>query len=492
MGITIVGLGPGNGRFLTQEAWQLLSTAGRVYLRTQRHPAVTDLPDTVELVSFDRIYDTVDSFDEVYEQIVAELLRLGREADIVYAVPGHPFVGESTVTRLVAAANVERVPFRVVPGLSFVEPTLTAVNADALDGLQIFDAIELAGTLYPPLNPDQPALLGQVYSRLLAGELKLALTAVYPDQHPAQLIHAAGTDDEIVENIPLYAIDRSDHIGHLTSLYLPPLPAKSDLTALAETVAILRSPNGCPWDIEQTPQSMREGLLEEASEVLAALDADDSDNLREELGDLLYHIVMQAQMASEMGDFTLSDVVAGIETKLRRRHPHVWGDWEVENTAQVLKNWEQLKKEEKKQAAAERQSPESLLDNIPLSLPALARSQKIQKKVRKVGFDWPEIEGVYDKLHEEIAEVKAAVTPEERADELGDLLFVTVNLASWLGVDAESALRGANLKFNRRFRQVEQIVAERGLAWEKLDLAALDKIWDEVKEDLSKGTFYFS
>ncbi|MCP4428510.1 MAG: nucleoside triphosphate pyrophosphohydrolase [Chloroflexi bacterium] len=475
MGITIVGLGPGDGRLLTREAWQVLSTAGTVYLRTQRHPAAADLPESVKQVSFDRVYEAVERFDDVYDQIVAELLRLGREDDIVYAVPGHPFIGESTVTRLVAAAGGAGVPVTIAPGLSFVEPALTAVHADALDGLQIFDAIELAEMLYPPLNPDQPVLLGQVYSRLLAGELKLTLTAVYPDQHPVSLIHAAGTEDEIIENIPLYAIDRSDHIGHLTSLYLPPLPVKSDLSALAETVAILRSPNGCPWDIEQTPQSMRGGLLEEASEVLAALDAADPNNLREELGDLLYHLVMQAQMASEMGDFRLSDVVAGIETKLRRRHPHVWGDWEAGDTAQVLKNWEQLKKEEKEA------SPESLLDNIPLSLPALARSQKIQNKVRKVGFDWPEIGGIYDKLNEEVAEIKAAQTPEERADEVGDLLFVTVNLASWLGVDAESALRGANLKFNGRFRQVERLVAERGLAWEQLDLEALEAIWEEVK-----------
>ncbi len=484
MGITVIGLGPGNGRLLTREAWQLLTTAEIVYLRTKRHPAVADLPKTVRRESFDHVYEAAERFDEVYDQIVTELLRLGREDDIVYAVPGHPFIGESTVTRLVAEAAPVGVPVTIVPGLSFVEPALTAVRADGLDGLQLFDAIELTGTLYPPLNPDQPVLLGQVYSRLLAGELKLTLTAVYPDQHPVNLIHAAGTEDEIVENIPLYAIDRSDHIGHLTSLFVPPLPAKSDLTALAETVAILRSPNGCPWDIEQTPQSMRDGLLEEASEVLAALDADDPVNLCEELGDLLYHLVMQAQMAAETGDFTLSDVVAGIETKLRRRHPHVWGDWEVNSTAQVLQNWEQLKKEEKKQSAT-RQAPESLLDNIPVALPALARSQKIQDRVRKVGFDWPEIGGIYDKLNEEVAEVKAAQTPEERADELGDLLFVVVNLASWLGVDAESALRGANLKFNQRFRQVEQLVAERGLEWAGLDLAALEEIWGEVKR---KGT----
>jgi tetrapyrrole methylase family protein/MazG family protein len=475
MGITIVGLGPGDGRFLTREAWQILSAAETVYVRTARHPAVADLPETVQVVSFDAVYETAVDFDTVYDQIVTQLLALGREADVVYAVPGHPFVGESTVTRLVQAAGAENVPLRVVAGLSFVEVSLTAVQADALDGLQIFDAIELTNLHYPPLNPDQPALLGQVYSRMLAGELKLGLTAVYPEQHPVSLIHAAGTADENVETVPLYAIDRSERIDHLTSLYVPPLPYAASLNALAETVAVLRSPNGCPWDQEQTPQSMRGGLLEEASEVLEALDADDEAGLREELGDLLYHIVMQTQMAAEEEQFTLSDIIAGIEAKLKRRHPHVWGDWEVADTAEVLRNWELLKQNEKEKTAV------SLLDNIPQALPALARSQKIQDKVRKVGFDWPEIGGIYDKLAEELAEVQAAQTPEERADELGDLLFAAVNLASWLGVDAESALRGANLKFSGRFRQVEALVAERNLEWAQLDLAALEEIWEEVK-----------
>lgn len=475
MGITVVGLGPGDGRFLTREAWAILAAAETVHVRTARHPAVNDLPESVQMVSFDDVYETAVDFDAVYDQIVTQLLALGWEADIVYAVPGHPFVGESTVMRLVKAAEAENVPVRVVAGLSFVEPSLTAVQADALDGLQIFDAIELTNLHYPPLNPDQPALLGQVYSRMLASELKLGLTAVYPEQHIVSLIHAAGTAVESVERVPLYAIDRSERIDHLTSLYIPPLPYAASLNALAETVAVLRSPNGCPWDIEQTPQSMRGGLLEEASEVLDALDNGDEANLREELGDLLYHIVMQTQMAAEEEQFTLSDIIAGIETKLKRRHPHVWGDWEVADTAEVLRNWEMLKQDEKEKQAA------SLLDNIPQALPALARSQKIQDKVRKVGFDWPEIGGIYDKLAEELAEVQAAQTPEERADELGDLLFVTVNLASWLGVDAESALRGANLKFNGRFRQVEQLVTARNLDWSQLDIDALEAIWQEVK-----------
>jgi tetrapyrrole methylase family protein/MazG family protein len=484
MAITIIGLGPGDAGLLTQQAWRLFTaaaaTAEPVYLRTTRHPAVATLPTNLELHSFDHIYESAADFAAVYEQIAAEVLERGRTADILYAVPGHPYVGEATVTAIVKAANEEGIAVNVVGGLSFVEPTLAALGVDALDGLQLFDAIAFAGFLYPPLNPDIPLLLGQVYSRMLTGELKLSLMTVYPDEHPVTLVHAAGGPNEVVESLPLYAMDRSEQIGHLTSLYVPPLALKSSLPALAETVAVLRSPGGCPWDQEQTPQSMREGFLEEAYEVLEAIDTADPASLREELGDLLYHIVMQVQMASEAGDFKLTEVVAGIEAKLKRRHPHVWGDGEVANSAEVLANWEKLKQSEKEQQAA------SVLDNIPFNLPALARSQKIQGQAGRVGFDWPDVSGVYEKLEEEWNELRQADTPEAQQQELGDLLFVVVNLARWLRVDAESALREANNRFSRRFRMVERLISERQLDWSALTLLELDALWKEVKEMLAE------
>ena len=475
MGITIVGLGPGNGRFLTRIAWDVLSQAEVVYLRTERHPAVADLPASVMRRSFDHIYDTADSFESVYETIVAQLLELALREPVIYAVPGHPFVGESTVTRLVAQAEAAGIPVEVVAGLSFVEPCLTAVHQDGMDGVQIFDAIEVAQYHYPPVNPDFPLLLGQVYSRMLASELKLVLTAVYPDEHPVTLIHQAGDDDQSIEQVPLYAIDRSDQVSHLTSLFVPPLPTPSTLNALAETVAILRSPDGCPWDQEQTPQSLRSGFLEEASEVLVALDEDDMGGLREELGDVLYHLVMQTQMASEAEEFRLAEVIAGIDAKLKYRHPHVWGDWQVSDSAEVVANWELLKAQEKTDRS------ESLVDNIPQALPALAYSQKLQGRVRKVGFDWPSIDGVYEKLQEEVVELQTAVSPEHQAEELGDLLFVTVNLAKWLDIDAESALREANAKFSRRFRTLEKLAQSRQLRLAEMDLDSLEALWQEVK-----------
>lgn len=481
-GITIVGLGPGDGRLLTQEAWRLFQEASEVYLRTSRHPAVADLPAHVVRRSFDYVYDNAAEFAAVYAEIANTVLQLGgRPEGVIYAVPGHPYIAEATVTAITEGAAAAGLPVRIIAGLSFVEPTLTALGQDGLNGLQLYDAITIATFDHPPVNPDAPLLLGQVYNRLLASELKLALMAIYPDQHPITLVHAAGTEAELLEHIHLYELDRSSHIDHMTALYVPPLPIPASLEALAEAVAVLRGPGGCPWDQEQTPQSLRAGFVEEAAEVLDALDREDVENLREELGDLLWHIVMQTQIAREGELFRLSDVVAGIYAKIRRRHPHVWGDWEVEHSDQVIANWEAIKAREREERGAQ---PASLLDNIPASLPALARSQKIQQRVRKAGFDWPALDGVIAKLHEEIGELVEADHPVAQNAEMGDLLFAAVNWARWLGIDAEAALREANLRFDRRFRQLEALAAEREIALDaaQVDIDILEALWQEIKE----------
>lgn len=487
--ITIVGLGPAGGELITREAWEVLTRADVVCVRTTRHPAVEALPRSVHVESFDYVYDQAQDFADVYRKIAAEVVQRGRQpGGIVYAVPGDPFIGEATVTAICSAAAAEALPVTIVPGLSFIEPTLGAVGIDGLDGLQLFDAIAVADYNHPPLNPDTALLLGQVYNRLLASELKLTLMAIYPDEHEVALVHRAGSKSQQVENLPLYAIDRSDEIDHLTSLFVPPLDRASSLPALAEAVAVLRGPDGCPWDREQTPQSLRAGFLEEASEVLEALDSDDPDALREELGDVLLHLVMQAQMAREDELFTLNDIIADIYAKIRRRHPHVWGDWEAEGADAVVAKWEAIKAEEKQaaQGAEDRQissaeAIDSLLDGIPPTLPALARSQKIQERVRRVGFDWPALEGVVDKVREEIGELERADAVEEQIAEIGDVLFALVNWARWLGIDAESALREANLRFTRRFQQMETMAAERNIDLAVADLGMLEALWQEAK-----------
>lgn len=476
MRITILGLGPGNPAHLTREAWQVLQEADEVHLRTKLHPTVASLPAHLVLHSFDELYEQKTDFAEVYEEIAARVLALAeRPQGVIYAVPGHPLVGEASVQRILALAPQRGLEVRIVEGLSFVEPVLTCLGLDALDGLQLVDATELAARHHPPLNPDRPTLVGQLYGRHLASDVKLTLLNLFPAEHPVVLVRGAGTAEEKVTTLPLCELDRSEEIDHLTTLYLPPLPQASSLESFQDTIAHLRAPDGCPWDREQTHQSLRATLLEETYEVLTALDTDDMDALCEELGDLLLQILLHAQIAVEEGDFSLAQVIEKINAKIRRRHPHVFGDMVVSGTEEVLHNWEELKREERGEAGG------SILGNVPPTLPALAQAQSYQRRVAGVGFDWPDVEGVVAKVAEEVEELRRASNAVKREEELGDLLFSLVNLARWLGVDAESALRAANARFARRFAAMEDLCRQRGLHLAELSLAELDALWEEVK-----------
>jgi tetrapyrrole methylase family protein/MazG family protein len=301
------------------------------------------------------------------------------------------------------------------------------------------------------------------------------------------LVRMAGTDKERVITCPLFELDRQPGIDHLTTLYLPPLAHASGLPAFQETVAYLRAPDGCPWDREQTHQSLRPYLLEESHEVLAALDAESPEALAEELGDLLLQIALHAQIATEAGEFQMADIIARIDAKIRRRHPHVFGNVVVNGVEEVLTNWEAIKQAERAAhadggAQGEKASAGSTLDGVPPSMPALARAQTISQKAIRVGFEWRNLEGVLEKLAEEAGEVAAARTPQEREAEVGDLLFIMVNLARWLDVDAESALRTTNERFIRRFRTMERLARERGQKLADLDIDALDELWEEAKD----------
>jgi tetrapyrrole methylase family protein/MazG family protein len=477
--ITIVGLGPGDPRLMTREAWQVLAAAREVWLRTQHHIPVEELPPGPAYHSFDELYETCDTFDAVYEAITHRVMSLARRDEgVIYAVPGHPLVGESTVLRILERATAEGIPTRIVAGLSFIEPTLTLLGLDPFErGLQIVDGQLLATQHHPVVNVDLPLLVAQLYSRHLASDVKLTLLNAYPPDHVVVLVSGAGTADTRVRQVPLHELDHSDTFDDRTTLYVPPLPARGSVDALHEVLAHLRSPEGCPWDREQTHQSIRGNLLEETYEVLAAIDAEDMATLREELGDLLMQILFHTQMAAEAGAFTLPQVVNGTIEKLVRRHPHVFGDLDVKDAQEVVRNWEQLKAAERHAAGTER----GPFDGIPVAMPALARSQEIQGRAARLGFDWPTAEGVWEKLQEELAELRAA-PEEERERELGDVLFVLVNLARWLGVDAESALRAANARFTERFQAMQRLARERGLKLEGMTLEEMDRLWEEVKE----------
>ena len=246
---------------------------------------------------------------------------------------------------------------------------------------------------------------------------------------------------------------------------------------LTEIVRILRAPGGCPWDAEQTHESIRRNFLEEAYEAAEAIDEKNTEHLREELGDVLLQVVLHAQMEAEAGSFDLDGVADGICKKLIFRHPHVFGDVTVSGTGEVLSNWEDLKREEKGQ-----ETHTDALESVARSLPALWRAEKVQKKAKKAGFDWPDISGAVDKLSEELEEFKTALAEHSNVEEeLGDLIFSAVNAARFVHVDPEAALTKATDKFGARFAKVEALAKSRNLHMEEMDLDALDKLWEEAK-----------
>ena len=250
-------------------------------------------------------------------------------------------------------------------------------------------------------------------------------------------------------------------------------PEPGTFQALVDIVERLRSPGGCPWDIEQTHSSLKRNLLEEAHEVLEAIDAGDAAKLSEELGDVLVQVVFHAQIAREAGEFDAADVLDNVGQKLVRRHPHVFGDAVVSDAREVERRWEVLKEQE-----GARKSP---VDGIPKELPALAHAQLMQDRVGRVGFEWDDVSGVLDKVAEEIGELKNTKHQEERVHELGDLLFSMVNLARWMGIHAEDALRQANARFRQRYTTMEALASERGLEFPALPLAEKERLWQEAK-----------
>ena len=492
MKITVLGLGPGNIDTLPVKNLRILESGASIFLRTEKHPVVEDLQVMgIEYESFDSVYEKHGSFEDVYTEIVNILVTevKGNKGEIIYGVPGHPMVAEKTVVLLIKYAEDNGIKVDIVPAPSGLEAIYAALKIDPCHGLVILDALNFDAN---KLNQELPILFTQVYSKRVASELKLTLMEHYPDEHHIQVVTAAGVlSQEVIISIPLYQLDRVDWIGHLTSIYVPVMvkqelgSLKHDgiadreyyLGPLVEVMDRLRGLDGCPWDKEQTHSSLKKYLIEEAYEVLDAIDGKDMNKLCEELGDLLLQIVFHAQIAREQNNFDMNDIMLGVTEKLIRRHPHVFGGLQVGSADEVVINWEDIKEKEKKK--------ESLLEDIPRDLPALMRAEKIQKKVARVGFDWPSIEGAWLKVKEELGELEEVIKLDESArikEEMGDLFFAIVNVCRFLGIDCEEALQSTNAKFIRRFSYIEQRVQEKKLIWNELNLEYMDKLWEEAKK----------
>jgi len=470
--IVVVGLGPAGADLVLPAARRALEQTPNRYVRTTRHRAVDDLAAAgIDLRGFDHEYERAGDLDDVYERIATELLGAAAAVgEVVYAVPGNPAVAERSVELLRDAAARGDVVLDIVPGLSFAELAWTRLGVDPLDGARLADARRLSAE---DVVGGGPLLVAQCDTRFLLSDVKLVLLEVLPADAPVTVLQRLGLDDEKVRTVALADVDRAVEPDHLTALLVDSgvSAAARELARLLGLAQRLRGPGGCPWDADQTHHSLTRYLLEEAYEVVESVEALPPDapagsapasayrDLEDELGDLVYQVVFHAVLAEEAGAFDMADVARGIHDKLVRRHPHVFGDTDAATSSEVMRNWEQIKKDEK--------GVSSIVAGMTPGLPSLLYAHKLLRKAASVGLDPGGRDDALARLDAVLAELSAGGDRDLEA-QLGDLLAGAVVLARSGGIDAESALRGWAVRFRRRFEAME-----RRAEAEQLDLAAL-------------------
>ncbi|HMN14988.1 MAG TPA: nucleoside triphosphate pyrophosphohydrolase [Bellilinea sp.] len=364
-------------------------------------------------------------------------------------------------------------PFKLIPN------TIKVLNLAGLRQFTIIDADDLENRLTPPFTVTMPVFIYNLTSDSAVTNTKRILRAMYPVTHPLSLVFDAEAVSLGSQTINLEQLGSQGLLNQSSVLFVPQMETYASMESFQEVIARLRAPGGCDWDRKQTHASLRKYLLEETYEAAEAIDSGDISALTEELGDVLLQILLHAQIGLDDGEFTLAQVIAGIGEKIVRRHPHVFGEVQVDGVEGILRNWQALKDAEK---AAKGEEETSMLDGIPRIMPALSQSQEIQSRAAKVNFDWQEIAPVYQKVLEELDEVRGADSAEERQKEIGDLLFAVVNLARWVGADAEEALNHSNRKFRRRFAYIESQAKAAGQRLSEVGFTQLDAWWDEAKK----------
>ncbi|MFP5318223.1 MAG: MazG family protein [Acidimicrobiia bacterium] len=450
--VVVVGLGPAGPGLLTVAARGAIERVPVRFLRTERHPAAAAV-GALGATSFDGLYESAATLDEVYAGIVDALAEAaGAEGRVLYAVPGSPLVAERTVELLLAD---DRVEVEVVPGMSFLDLAWARLGVDPVSvGVRVVDghrfAVEAAGER-------GPLLVAQCDSRAVLSEVKLAVEGPVPKE--VVVLQRLGLAEEAVRSVAWDDLDRDVDPDHLTCLWVPELaaPVAGEVQRFAELVRTLRE--RCPWDREQTHVTLTRHLLEETYEVLDAIEAlggdgTGFDHLEEELGDLLFQVVFHATLAAEEGQFTLADVARRVHDKLVGRHPHVFGDVHADTAGQVMRNWEHIKQAEK--------GTSSLMDGIPGHLPSLLYAHKVQRKASAVGIE-PAGDGT------------------ARSEDVGQALFHLVDGARRVGVDPEAALRATTVAWRDRFVRMEGLAAERDVDLRSADPAAVRALWAEAQ-----------
>lgn len=410
--ITIVGLGPMGENGLTKEALDIIHNGNPNFLRTDQHESISYFTrNQIPYVSFDEYYDTMTNFDEIYSSIAQKLIEEAKERDINYFVPGHPLMAEKTVLNIIESGW----PYRMVNGMSFLEPVLSIVGRDPINGLKLVD-----GDNFSDLDLDihSDTIITQVYNQRIVSRIKIAIGEIYGDTHEVYLIsHGGIAEKEEVHKLPAYELDRVANLTHETSIFLPKIEEdlRYDFKDLIKITRRLRGEDGCPWDMEQTHKSMKANLIEEAYEVAYAIESEDMFALEEELGDLLFQIIFHGDIASEEGHFNLTDITSGISNKLIRRHPHVFSNGEAD--------WDRIKMEE-----TNIRSIQDRLKHLE-GLPSLLHGQKALRLLKKEDL----IEGLQVNKDLDLGSI------DEK--NFGDFLLLCLLKAEEMGIDAESALK---------------------------------------------------
>ncbi len=460
---------------ITLSALAACREAERLYVQTAQSPCILPLEQAgLRFTAMDDLYDNAEDFDALNGAIAARLGEGISQGDITYALPGR---GPSPALLQEIRQRLPQAQIRLLPGVGYGQAAQAALGWPGGEAWLVTSATNLPQTL----NPYVPLCVEEVDTPIQAGELKLRLSEYWPEDWDVffGLMDREGTYQ--LTAFPLYELDRQKEYRADGVLLLPPAGfdqlERYGYQGLVEVMARLRAPGGCPWDREQTHQSIEKSLIEECYEVLDAIDRKDDDALCEELGDVLLQVAFHAQIAAEQGRFTNRDVTTGIVQKLVYRHPHIFGSGQADTSDEVLVKWEQLKKKEKHFS-----TQAQVLQAVPKNLPALMYSYKVQKKAAQVGFDWDSASEAFPKLEEEIQELQAAMAGQGNvAEEMGDLLFAAVNVARLLGTDPEFLLKEAAEKFLRRFAAMEALAGQNNLKLENMTLAEQDVLWNAVK-----------
>jgi tetrapyrrole methylase family protein/MazG family protein len=473
--VVVVGLGPAGPDLVTAGALAALERPRRRFLRTGRHPSAVVVEGAT---TFDHLYERAATFADVYRDITDALVRAAEEeGEVVYAVPGSPFVLERSVRHLLVDSRVE---VQVVPGLSFLDLAYGRLAIDPVElGVRLVDGHEFATAA---AGERGPLLVAHAHAPWVLSDIKLAADG--PGTDEVVVLQHLGLPDEHVFSVRWDELDRDVEPDHLTCLYIPRLAAPVGVELVRFHGIVRRLRDECPWDRQQTHRSLTRYAVEEVYELIEAIgrldgsgEADEA--LEEELGDVLLQVFLHSAIAEQEGRFSIADVAASISEKMVRRHPHVFGAVSVSGAEQVAANWEAIKAAEKERNTG---TGPSIVDGVPGDLPALAYARELTARASKAGFDWDAPEGTLDNVAEELSEVRQAFDDREAVGgEIGDLLFATVNLARHRGVDPEAALRQAAAKFRRRIQACEALAADRGIDTRTAGLAVLDALWDEVK-----------